>query len=385
MYVVFVDNEVWESMNVGFVIGSLGRGGAELQLVQLATGLHERGHSVSVIAYDAPGQLDEAVRAAGVTFVAERADTRMAKVRLVRAWMRASRINVVHAFLSRPSVVALAARMPARRPAVVVTDFSSATYQAHIPSARLVLGLYALADAVVTETETNHDSLKRVAPWLRRKIHVVRNGLDLHRFSPTEKGPSVSVPPFVFCVVGTVSAVKNPFGVIAALATLRGRQVPPFRVDWYGRSDVGGGVDFEDVRAAVAAANLSDVITFRGDISNIEAAYRGSHALLHASVREGFPNAVAEAMACGLPIVVSRVSDLPLAVELAANGLVFDEKKPSAIADAMERMLRMRDDERRLMGRRSRELAERWFARDLFLDKYEALYAKLAVVADRGE
>jgi glycosyltransferase involved in cell wall biosynthesis len=82
-------------------------------------------------------------------------------------------------------------------------------------------------------------------------------------------------------------------------------------------------------------------------------------------------------MACGLPIVVSRVSDLPLVVQEARNGFVFDERVVGAIADAMERMMATPESERRAMGTRSRTLAVAWFGLERFIDDFEHLYHRI--------
>lgn len=89
-------------------------------------------------------------------------------------------------------------------------------------------------------------------------------------------------------------------------------------------------------------------------------------------------NVVAEGMGCGLPIAVSRVSDLPRIVAEARNGFVFDETDPNAIADAMARLMTLPHDERAAMGARSRELAIRWFRAERYIDAGEDLYRTLS-------
>lgn len=360
--------------------GGLGRGGAELQLLRLAAGMVNRGHEVHVIAYNGPSVLDDEFRAAGVAVAAERRETRRGKVGLVRDWLRETQPDVVHAVMKRASSLTVMARWPRQRPPMVASDMSTATYRARAPVLMGSLVAFAWADRVVTQTELNRANLERLAPWLRGKTVVVRNGLDTERFAPVERMPHATDDPFVFCVVGTVYAVKNPLRVIDAAAELRRRGVEHFRVDWYGRLGLGQGAAANDGAQAMAYARergVADLVAFLGDTPDIERAYQRSDALLHASVQEGFPNVVAEGMACGLPIAVSRVADLPQVVAEAENGFVFDETDPLAIADTMERLLRTPPAELVEMGLRSRELAVRWFRSERFLDDAEALYEGL--------
>jgi len=370
-------------VNIGYVVGALGRGGAELQLLRLSAGMVERGHRVALIAYDGPSTFDAEFRQAGVDVSSDvHHATRARKIAAVRAWSKQMGVDVIHAILRRASTLTLLARWPARRPAVIATDYSSATYGRTSLDLYASLAVFALADRVVTEVDVNRASLDRRAPWLRGKSIVIRNGLDVDRFAPSDSSDRRGGTTFVFCVVATLSKVKNPLRVVDAVDELRRRGHGDFRVDWYGRDSLASSDDVGvRARSAAAARSLDDHIVFHGDTAEIERAYQRSDALLHASTHEGFPNAVAEGMACGLPILVSRVSDLPRVVDEARNGFVFDETDPRAIADEMERMMGLSTGDRDAMGRRSRDLAIEWFRVERFLDDFEALYASLATGA----
>jgi glycosyltransferase involved in cell wall biosynthesis len=363
-------------MKIGYVTGSLGRGGAEMQLLQLTRGLIERGHAVSVIAYGGPGVLDSGFRAAGAHLTVHKALRRYEKVTVVRSWMQEHAFDVVHGLLPQPSCVSLIARYPRRMPPVIATEFSSSTYESHSLRTRAALICFHLADSVVTEVNLNAQSMKALGPWLRHKITVIPNGVDLERFTPsTGSTPS---EPFVFCAVGTLSRGKNVLNVIEAVALLRVRASRAFRLNWYGRDSLDSALSVGDTaRRMVVERGLEDVVSFQGDTQKIEDAYRRSHALVHSSTAEGFPNAVAEAMAAGLPIAVSRVSDLPSVVHEAKNGVVFDETNPSAIADAMGRLMMLDLDARTKMAERSRRFAESRFGLNRFILDYEQLYLQL--------
>lgn len=368
-------------MNIGLLIGNLGNGGSERQLAELAVGLAACGHVVEVVAYDGPGAYDEFVRSHNVPVRVFHARSRREKVRVVRQWMREFRPDIMHGFMKRASMVAiLAAGVPAQC-RVIASDFSTATYGRWKPSLWAALGVFGLSDRVVTQTVTNQRSLGTLAPWLRRKTVVIRNGVNTKRFSPPD---CKNVRPvFRFVSVGSVYRVKNPVRVVQAVALLRQRTVPPFRLDWLGRPGLGSTPSAEHGEAVrfVEQNNLQEIVAFPGPSAQIEAEYRAADALVHVSLQEGIPNAVVEAMACGLPIIVSRVSDLPLLVAEARNGFVCDELDVFAIADAMERMMRIGQDERAAMASRSRELAVRWFAKERFVGDYARLYAEVTGVS----
>lgn len=365
-------------MRVGLTIGALGTGGSERQLCELAAGLASRGHAVEVGLYDGEGAWDSWLASRSVVIRHGRPGSRVEKVRWMRDWLSAARLQVIHGFMKRASSLAILGNLPSRQVKIVATDLSTATYGRHKPVLWGALFLYALADVVATQTETNRRSLARLAPWLRRRLRVIRNGVDTERFSPAQRRGHGE--PFCFACVGTVYRVKNPVRVVHAVQLLIERGVRGFRVEWYGRPGLDEGRPSEAYRQAttlIATRGLSDYVQFFGPRSDIENAYRTADAFLHVSVQEGIPNAVVEAMACGLPVVVSRVSDLPVIVAAAKNGFVCDETRPESIADAMEAMFHTPAMERAAMGARSRELAVRWFGMERFVGAYEALYQEL--------
>jgi glycosyltransferase involved in cell wall biosynthesis len=113
----------------------------------------------------------------------------------------------------------------------------------------------------------------------------------------------------------------------------------------------------------------------RGDVPDVLAA---SDVFAFPSLYEGFPGAVIEAMALGLPVIASRLPTLREVVEDGGSGLLVPARSPERLAEAMGRVLDDPDAERQL-GRRGRELfltrltAEQSHRR--MIDLYERLVA----------
>ena len=372
--------QVVRSLPIGYLIGALDRGGSERQLIELAAGMAERGHRTVVLCYDGDGALDSAARERGLTVKTLAGGSKLSKIRVLREWIGELRPAILHGFMKRASSLAVLANLPRRRCRVVASDLSTASYSRSQPVLWLSLGLFGLADVVATQTEMNRKSLGLLAPWLRRKTVVIRNGVDTGRFVSRRPRSHDGVVRFV--CVGSVYRVKNPVGVVEASRLLREANIGGFRVDWYGRKGLGGddrpSAEFLEAGQLIEEYGLQDVIVFHGETALIEEAYASADAVLHPSLQEGFPNAVIEAMASRLPVVVSSVSDLPLIVEAADNGFVCDPHDRASIAAAMRSMIDAGEDKRTAMGERSRELAWRWFGRERFLDEYENLYRALA-------
>ena len=199
--------------------------------------------------------------------------------------------------------------------------------------------------------------------------------LRKHVFCPIPKSEGDI---FRFLCVGTVSEIKNPVRVVEAVRILSQQTNHRFILNWVGRCH--GYSNGQPIHAYAKAQQLideyglQDLISFKGLSQSVVEDYRHADVLVHVSVQEGIPNAVVEGMACGLPIVVSRVSDLPLIVEAGQNGFVCDAFEPEDIARAMKSMLEVETSERYAMGYRSRKLACEWFGLQRFVTDYELQY-----------
>ena len=68
-----------------------------------------------------------------------------------------------------------------------------------------------------------------------------------------------------------------------------------------------------------------------GEESDIPGLLREHHALIHPSLYEGLPNVVCEALAAGMPVLVSNVCDHPLLVADGERGFLFDPADPGSI------------------------------------------------------
>ena len=370
---------------VGYLTENLNAGGSERQLSELSAGMVERGHVVEIFCYNAMGEghFDQYVEKRGVKLHRIKGRSRLQKLCGIKRWVETFRPQIVHGFMKRASSLAIMANLPWRRFAVVASDFSTATYAPYKPSLWGALVLFHLADCVVTETVMNKNSLCRLAPTLRGKLRVIRNGVDDNRFCPILKSAGKV---FRFVCVGTVSEVKNPVRVMQALRILRQQTTKPFILEWVGRyqntSQGGQSQAYMKACQLIDEYGLQDVISFTGLSESVVNEYQRADALVHVSVQDGTPNAVVEGMACGLPIVVSRVSDLPLIVEAGDNGLICDPFDPMDIARALRAMLEMQPSDRMAMGGRSRKLAAEWFGFQRFVTDYEEQYSDVIKVCN---
>ncbi|HVS62050.1 MAG TPA: glycosyltransferase [Thermoanaerobaculia bacterium] len=196
----------------------------------------------------------------------------------------------------------------------------------------------AAARFVATVSESNVEHLRRVANGGAPRIELVRNGIDLSRFAPDGAAPE---PPFKILSVARLVQKKGGEYLIEACRLLARRGVP-FRCDVIGRGHLRA-----KLLAQIAEAGLADSVRLLGGRkqSDVLRHYRSTHVYVLPSIvgedgnREGLPVSIVEALACGIPVVSTRVAGIPEVVREGENGLLVPERDPAALADAIQRLI----------------------------------------------
>lgn len=238
----------------------------------------------------------------------------------------------------------------------------------------IVAGL-SRADAIAADSSSTLDDLNRlVAPkgaQFRRRILLGQN--HPYRRVPGDAAQSRLVAvagapwrqPFVLHV-GSNLARKNKLGIVRVFAALAQR--------WSGNLIFCGAPLPAEIRAQALAAGIGDRVFAVPHLDNtqLEAAYNCAHALLYPSKCEGFGWPVAEAQACGCPVVCSDRTSLPEVGGEAALIHAFEDETGMA-----ESILKLADPEfRTAVIARSLQNAER-FSTDAMIDAYVALYEEV--------
>jgi glycosyltransferase involved in cell wall biosynthesis len=213
-----------------------------------------------------------------------------------------------------------------------------------------------------------------------RRRRLIANGFDLQRFAPhpgarerSRARLGVAADAFLIGAVGRHHAVKGHEVFLAAAARFAARW-PEARFAMIGR-DV-------DVAPAltelIARHGMGDRVIRLGERMDIDELVPGFDVSGISSVfGEGFPNVVGEAMAAGVPCVVTDVGDSAWVV--GDTGLVVPPGDADALAAAWERLRELGEEDRRALGQRARERIRQHFSISGIAAEYEALYRSLLV------
>ena len=195
------------------------------------------------------------------------------------------------------------------------------------------------ADAIIAVSQHTRRDLLEVYATPPQKVYVVEEGID-ERFRPAGEADIRRVKerysirrPYLL-MVGTLEPRKNHALAFRALAQLKAEGWPHCLV-----AVGGGGWLFDAVQRQVESLQLSDDVIFAGHVADADlpALYSGADCFLMPSLYEGFGIPVLEAMACGAPVVCSKVSSLP---EVAGEAARFIEPLTAeGLADAVRQVL----------------------------------------------
>ncbi len=366
-------------MKLLFIIDNLSTGGAQRQMVNLAVGLKQRGHEIKYFCY-APGDfLAESLRVADIPIIHFHKLSRysLGVVSVLREFVRAEAFDLVLSYLPTPNLYILLATLGLRRrPRLVVSERNNDYPGGLAARHKLVRQLYRAADSVVVNSAFHSRFLANKYPWMRDKLKVIINGVDLTTFIYTGRAVASELK---ILVLSSVQPRKNGLCLVEAIANLREKHHLLPRVSWVGELV---GKDEPDsyyfrMETKIKEAGLDEQWRWLGQRSDIPSLIASHDILVHPSYGEGLPNAVCEALACGRPVIASDVFDNGYLVENGVRGFLFDWQDAESLAAAILNFSRLPFEERAEMGRQGRIFAEKHLAMGQMVDNYEAEFWRL--------
>ena len=272
--------------------------------------------------------------------------------------------DVVVAFKPENAVPALAAGVgkPYR---VVVSERITLDRHKHYWHWRLGRRLlYRLAAVVVVQTDRSVPTLRQIAPAV--DVQVIPN-IVIVPTATSADSVWAPVPVAPGCRLITVARLAHQKGIDRLLDSFAG--VAAEFPDWH-LMIVGDGPDRSTLLTQSERLGLADRVTFAGTVVDPFPSLRDSDVFALASRHEGFPNALAEAMAVGLPVVAYDCPTGPgELITSGENGLLVADGDIEAFAEAL-RLLMADDALRRRLGARARSVKTR-YAPDPVLDRWE--------------
>lgn len=349
------------------------RGGAETYVYNLSKHLQGRSHEVTVICSSPPlepgVQFVDGVRVERLGTCGKLYGTPIMPELFEK--LTGSQADIVHANFPSPYIAYLASTISRIRgmPAVLTwhNDLPPVTRTARILVTihdRLVLPFYLPQFRFIVATSEVYAETSQILCAHKDRVVVIPNGVDTQKFNPDipgdeiRSGLGVGRGKIVLFVAALTQwhRYKGLDVLIQAMALMRD-QVPDARL-----LIVGAGQLETEYRQLVSRHGLTSCVVFAGNVPDDELPkYYGCSDMLALPSKdrsEGFGLTILEANATGKPAIGTTVGGIPSVIRDGYNGLLVPPNDPSALAEAIKKVL-SDDDLLKRMGRNGRVFAER--------------------------
>ena len=351
-------------------------GGTERQAQRYGAALARRGARVSVLTARLDPNWPRRERLAGCEIVRLKAP----RVRLLgtAVWMarvffevlaRSHRVDVVHVFWAKETALAALVAGKLARVPVIVRPAGGGRYgevgvARRCPWRRLGFALLRSVDGFVALSTSIADELASLG-LPRARIRVIPNGIEIERKPPWRSRPCRAV------FVGRLSEEKNLERLLHAWKLVV-TALPGATIELAGDGPLRSRLEALAIELGIAQA-----VDFHGYVDDVKPALARARVFVQPSISEGMSAALVEALAAGLPVVVTPTSGAIDLVEEGVSGRFVPREDSGRIADVLIDVLR--DEEKaRAMGETARETARRKCDIEAVVDQHLVLYEDLS-------
>ncbi|WDI32003.1 glycosyltransferase [Hyphococcus flavus] len=204
----------------------------------------------------------------------------------------------------------------------------------YAPARKKIINAANTADAIITVAEALKRELSDIGVQ-QEKITVLRNGVDLKKFTTGDRDRArriLGLDGLVLASVGHLIERKGHDRVIKALAEIHGATL----------LIAGEGAERKALEKLAISLGVRDRVHFLGRVPHDELAeiYRAADILVLASSREGWPNVLLEAMACGTPCIANDVWGASEVIRTKQVGRLIRDRRPEEIVATVNDLVR---------------------------------------------
>ncbi len=328
-------------MHLALVINSLGIGGAERVLVRLAHIWAERGHQISFITFFQENDfcyqlntkdnrinlinLGESKPLPNTNFFLQIVKI-IKRIYLLKKLFKKMQPDLIISFLVGVNITVLLANIFSKIPIVVSERIDPNKHVIPVFYKQLRLFTYQFSTALVVQT-------KRIAEYFpvswQEKIFIIPNWVKKPLTTKTNKNQMIKH----IRSVGRLDSQKDHQTLIKAFAKLA-NDYPELTLTIYGE-----GILRNFLTKLISFLNLEDRIFLPGIATEVETVLTSADLFVFPSIYEGFPNALCEAMSCGLPVIASNCSGNIDIVEEGVNGLLFNVADVDGLVSCIKKLL----------------------------------------------
>jgi glycosyltransferase involved in cell wall biosynthesis len=340
-----------------------------MRILAEALGMSHRGHELLIAAPPESRIYAEARKRGLETHALPLTRKSIAGFRAMRALLRGENLQVVNTHSSADSwLTALSCIGLRNAPMIVRTRHISAP----IPRNPLTRWLYVRAAAhIVTTGEALRRQVIAESGADPARVTSVPTGIDLKRFQPADRiavraGLGLAQEDFLVGIVATLRSWKGHRYLLDAIARFSDARVKAVVV--------GGGPGEDNLHRQAADLGIEARVIMAGQREDVVPWLQSFDAFaLPSYANEGVPQAIMQAMACGLPVITTAVGAIGEVASDNVTALMVQPRNAEALAAAI---LRLRDDAglRERLGQAGRVVAQKRFSAQAMLDDMERVF-----------
>lgn len=251
---------------------------------------------------------------------------------------------------------------------VIVSERNLVTWELSAEEKYVYSTLYNSARYIVPNSKSMEQYLKDHFPHLSNKLVTIINYTDINKYkaSPLPLRDKLEI-----AVFARYQEQKNYRRFAESIKRVIESEHRAFHITWYGDKYAHEGQSgYKEFLQLVNEYCISDFITLEDFCHDVPAAMEKVDIIALPSIFEGFSNSLAEAISCGKPVVAGDVSDNSTMISENVNGYLFDPFDVNDMANKFLKIINSSNEELSQMARRSRDIAERLFNKELFVNEY---------------
>jgi glycosyltransferase involved in cell wall biosynthesis len=374
-------------IKVMHIITTLGPAGAETMLTRVASAMDGTRFENEIVSLTGILDLAERMQAIGVRVRTLGMKTSLPNPLLVMRlaqWIRESKPDVIHTWMYHANLVgALAARLAGDVPVVWAIHHSALDPRVDKRRTMLINRACAFLSRkfpawIVCCSEASLHIHKNIR-YAGEKLEVIPNGFDLEQVKPDPTARAAIREelglPADSVLIGLAARFhphKDHRNFVEAAARLH-KQMPKVHFLLCGMDITWQNSELAGWIKSAGISNCCHLLGPRKDMSRI---FAGLDIATTSSRSEAFPIAIGEAMACETPCVVTDVGDSALIV--GDTGTVVAPGDPHALAEGWRKLIEAGPAVRRRLGMAARRRVQHHFALPETVERYQAIYARLA-------
>ncbi|HEB72744.1 MAG TPA: glycosyltransferase family 4 protein [Nitrospirae bacterium] len=364
-------------MKLAFTISTLSQGGAERVITNMANHWAGKGHEVTILTLSVSSinsffKLDSSIKVVGLAagrssknpFEAVINNAR--RIFAIRKTLKTLAPDILISFMTETNILSIISTVGLSFPVIVSERANPKVYPNSIIWKLLRSVVYPIADKIILQSEASKDNFSGI---IKKKCAVIPNPVSYVKDSKQDFKVTIKQKKTIVSL-GRLVEEKGYDLLLNAFSRIRAHHN-----DWslviYGDGPLRG-----QLEGAMDELKLSDAVQFPGITNDPTEALLKADLFVLSSTTEGFPNALCEAMACGLPVISFDCLYWPAEIiDNGKNGILVPTGDVNKLAEAMEALIND-NDHRETLAKEARKITERLGA-DKIMEAWSKLIDKL--------